>query len=134
MTPTREAELAKEYRMTALNDIARGGGLKRYNYRHTHVWTAREGWVIADMIDGHYKNHKTEPDLEVAFNIAVRRHHNGLFLVVEGQEEGKLFLVMAKNEEDAQDKTELGTAGIVYALNITTTPTEITELWEHITT
>ena len=75
MTPTQESELATEYEMTVLNDPARGGGLKKYNYRHTHIWTAR-GWVIADLIEGHYTNHENTPDLEEAFNIARRRHNN----------------------------------------------------------
>ena len=74
MTPTQESELATEYKMTALNDPARGGGLKRYNYRHTHIWKAKGGWVIADLIGGHYTNHENTPDLEEAFNIARRRH------------------------------------------------------------
>ena len=73
MTPSQEAELAKEYEMTSLNDPARGGGLKKYTYRHTHIWAAR-GWVIADLVDGHYTNHENTPDLEEAFNIARRRY------------------------------------------------------------
>ena len=73
MTPAKETELATEYEMTSLNDLARGGGLKRYNFRNTHIWAAR-GWVIADLVEGHYTNHETEQDLEEAFNIARRRH------------------------------------------------------------
>lgn len=78
MTPAREAELATEYEITALNDLRRGGGLKRYNFRNTHIWSAvvdrRIRWVIADLVDGHYTNHENEQDLEEAFNIARRRH------------------------------------------------------------
>lgn len=33
-----------------------------------HVWLIREGWRVADLVDGYYKNHRTYPTLKEALD------------------------------------------------------------------
>lgn len=79
MTQTEEIELANKYDFEPIPDPDRGYGWCKFRRNNQCIWEAvvelsyagqRVGWVLADLVDNHYVNHRRFSKLEEAFKDA----------------------------------------------------------------
>ena len=74
-----EVLLAREYGLECIPDSSRGEYWFKFTIGKSIVWQAINGrliWVVADLIDNRYQNHKRfeHDELENAFQEAVERN------------------------------------------------------------
>jgi len=65
-----EIDMGVKFGYGAITDERRGYGWPKFFKNFTngvrHVWSIRDGWQTADLIDGRFQNHQPLPDLEQA--------------------------------------------------------------------
>jgi len=65
----KEAEAAGFHHEQDSNkpSLERGGNISLVHKNGiTHIWTIRDGWQVAELIDGHFQNHRPQEELSEA--------------------------------------------------------------------